>query len=213
MRVRHKPWAKDALAAHPEIVIEKPEDHKGKVQERFEKEQPLHVEIGTGKGQFIIQLAKLHPEWNFIGIENQASVIVEVLQKILAEGLTNIQLVNMDAANLQALFEEKTVAHIYLNFSDPWPKNRHEKRRLTYKSFLKEYEKVLKIHAPLTFKTDNRGLFRYSLLSFSQFGARLEDVSLDLHADDYPNNIQTEYEEKFSKKGNVIYLAEVIFPK
>lgn len=213
MRLKHKPWAQDALDDQPDIYIKNPESVKGKTQDRFEKVQPLHVEIGTGKGQFITELAQQQPDVNFVGIELQTSIIVDVLKKILDNNIKNVQLINMNANDLENVFEENSIDHIYLNFSDPWPKNRHEKRRLTYKNYLTTYEKLLKEDGKLTFKTDNRGLFEYSLTSFSAYGANLDDVSLDLHSDgdDYPDNIETEYEERFSKKGNPIYLAQISF--
>lgn len=213
MRLKHKPWAQDALDDNPDIVIKNPESVKGEIQDRFNKAQPLHVEIGTGKGQFITGLAEQQADANFVGIELQTSVIVDVLTKILDNDIKNVQLINMNANDLEGVFEENSIDHIYLNFSDPWPKNRHEKRRLTYKTYLTMYEKLLKKDGKLTFKTDNRFLFEYSLMSFSAYGANLDDVSLNLHSDsdNYPYNIQTEYEERFSKNGNPIYLAQISF--
>lgn len=211
MRLRHKPHAKDKLLEYQQFVVKDPESMKGKWNERFGKEQPLHIEIGCGKGQFIIEMAKRHPEINFIGIELQTSVIVSVLEKQIEAELPNLQLLQVDARELKSYFEKNEVDRIYLTFSDPWPKNRHEKRRLTYKTFLSVYETILQPKGELHFKTDNQGLFEYSLTSFSLYGALLTEVYLDLHTSDVEENVMTEYEEKFSKKGNRIYKAVVSF--
>ena len=211
MRLRHKPYAQDKLLEYKQYVVEKPEESKGKWTERFEKAQPLHIEIGCGKGRFIIEMAKRYPEINFIGIELQTSVIVSALEKQIEEQLPNLQLMQVNAMDLREYFEAGEVDRIYLTFSDPWPKNRHEKRRLTYKSFLSVYETILNDIGELHFKTDNQKLFEYSLTSFSKYDAVLEKVYLDLHKSDVEDNVMTEYEEKFSKKGNRIYKAVVMF--
>lgn len=211
MRLRHKPYAQDKLLKYKQYVVEKPEESRGKWTERFEKAQPLHIEIGCGKGRFIIEMAKRYPEINFIGIELQTSVIVSALEKQIDEQLPNLQLMQVNAKDLRDYFEPGEVDRIYLTFSDPWPKNRHEKRRLTYKSFLSVYQAILNDKGELHFKTDNQKLFEYSLTSFSMYDAVLEKVYLDLHNSDVEDNIMTEYEEKFSKKGNRIYKAIVMF--
>lgn len=211
MRLRHKPYAQDKLLEYKQYVVEKPEESRGKWTERFEKAQPLHIEIGCGKGRFIIEMAKRYPEINFIGIELQTSVIVSALEKQIDEQLPNLQLMQVNAKDLRDYFEPGEVDRIYLTFSDPWPKNRHEKRRLTYKSFLSVYETILNDKGELHFKTDNQKLFEYSLTSFSKYDAVLEKVYLDLHKSDVEDNVMTEYEEKFSKKGNRIYKAVVMF--
>lgn len=211
MRLRHKPYAQDKLLEYKQYVVEKPEESRGKWTERFEKAQPLHIEIGCGKGRFIIEMAKRYPEINFIGIELQTSVIVSALEKQIDEQLPNLQLMQVNAKDLRDYFEPGEVDRIYLTFSDPWPKNRHEKRRLTYKSFLSVYQAILNDKGELHFKTDNQKLFEYSLTSFSMYDAVLEKVYLDLHNSDVEDNIMTEYEEKFSKKGNRIYKAIVMF--
>jgi tRNA (guanine-N7-)-methyltransferase len=209
MRLRNKPWAKDKLAQYPQYVISSPESFKGKWQSLFEKNQPLHVEIGTGRGRFITGMAKANPHINYIGIELQESVLVKALDRLLEDELPNLKLLNVNAKDITNIFEKGEVERIYLNFSDPWPKKRHEKRRLTYKDFLQQYEQILVKNGEVHFKTDNQGFFEYSLMSFSQYGLLLKWVSLDLHNNDFEGNIMTEYEEKFSKKGNRIYRAEV----
>jgi tRNA (guanine-N7-)-methyltransferase len=209
MRLRHKPWAQEKIDQHPQYVVANPEMHKGKWHESFEKKQPLHIEIGTGKGRFITEMAKAHPDINYIGIEVYKSVIVDALDKLIEADLPNLKLLNIDANDLEKFFAKNDVDRIYLNFSDPWPKTRHEKRRLTYKSFLKLYENILKDAGEIHFKTDNQGLFEYSLMSFSQYGLLLKYLSLDLHHSDFEGNIMTEYEQKFSEKGNRIFRCEV----
>ena len=198
---------------YPQYVIQQPEEHRGKWKEVFEQEAPLHIEIGTGKGRFITEMAKAHPDINFIGIELSDRVLVTALDRLIEAELPNLKLLNVNAKNLPLYFEKGEVDRIYLNFSDPWPKTRHEKRRLTYKDFLALYEVILKTNGEIHFKTDNQGLFEYSLVSFSRYGLLLNDVSLDLHNSGMEGNIMTEYEEKFSNKGNRIYRCEVQFPK
>ncbi|MEH7886042.1 tRNA (guanosine(46)-N7)-methyltransferase TrmB [Bacillus sp. JJ1609] len=211
MRLRNKPWAKDKLQQFSNYVIQEPETLRGKWGEAFEKDQPLHIEIGTGKGQFITGMAKANPDINYIGIELQESVIVSALDRLIEAELPNCKLMNVNGAELAKYFESGDVSRVYLNFSDPWPKTRHEKRRLTFKSFLEVYEAILVKNGEVHFKTDNQGLFEYSLVSFSHYGMLLKYVSLDLHNSDYEGNIMTEYEEKFSSRGSRIYRCEVQF--
>ncbi|WP_174729384.1 tRNA (guanosine(46)-N7)-methyltransferase TrmB [Mesobacillus harenae] len=212
MRLRNKPWAKDKLEQNPQYVIQDPAACRGKWSEVFDNQQPLHIEIGTGKGQFITGMAKANPNINYIGIEMQESVIVSALDLLIEEQLPNCKLLNSDAADLREFFSNGEVGRVYLNFSDPWPKTRHEKRRLTFKSFLDVYAEVLPEDGEIHFKTDNQGLFEYSLVSFSEYGLTLKYVSLDLHKSEFEGNIMTEYEEKFSSKGNRIYRCEVGYP-
>lgn len=205
MRQRNKPWADDFLKENNHFIIPNPTMNKGSWSEVFGNSNPIYVEIGTGKGQFIAGMAKKYPNVNFIGIELAKSVIVTAAQKIMETEHENILLINEDAAELENIFATDEIAQIHLNFSDPWPKNRHKKRRLTYHTFLEQYRNVLQENGELIFKTDNRGLFEYSLVSFSEFGMMLKEVNLDLHAIEDPGNVMTEYEEKFSAKGQVIY--------
>ncbi|MFZ3589388.1 tRNA (guanosine(46)-N7)-methyltransferase TrmB [Bacillus sp. DJP31] len=211
MRLRHKPWAKDKLAEYSSVVIPNPSDYKGKWHEIFDNNHPIHIEVGTGKGQFITGMAKLYPEVNYIGIELQVSVIVGALDRIIEDSLPNCKLLNVNAEELSTFFENGEVDRVYLNFSDPWPKNKHLKRRLTYKHFLDIYKNILVKNGEIHFKTDNQGLFEYSLTSFSEYGLLLKYVSLDLHNSEFEGNIMTEYEEKFSSIGNRIYRSEVQF--
>lgn len=207
MRLRNKPWAKPLIEANPQLVVTNPSEYRGKWQERFEKVQPLYIEVGMGKGRFIVEMAKKYPHYNFIGLEMQTVATGIALKKQLVEQLPNLQLVCANGAGLTEFFATDEVAGIYLNFSDPWPKNRQEKRRLTYKSFLAAYKEIMVADGQLEFKTDNRGLFEYSLASLNNFGMTFEKVWLDLHADEEAvvDNVMTEYEEKFSSKGQPIY--------
>ncbi|MFD1171244.1 tRNA (guanosine(46)-N7)-methyltransferase TrmB [Oceanobacillus picturae] len=212
MRQRHKPWADTFLQENKHLVIPQAQQHKSKWKELFGNDNPVHVEIGTGKGQFLVGMAQQHPDINFIGIELAKSIVVTAAQKVLDAQHNNILLLNENAADFREIFADGEIACIYLNFSDPWPKNRHAKRRLTYQSFLEQYQEVLANTGEVIFKTDNRGLFEYSLVSFSQFGMLLNEVNLDLHAIEDPLNVMTEYEEKFSAKGQPIYRCRAFFP-
>lgn len=211
MRQRNKPWADDFLRDNQQLIIPNPGEYKNEWQSLFGNNNPIHIEIGTGKGQFLTGMAERNPEINFIGIELAKSIIVTAAQKVMDSGVDNILLLNENAADINSIFAANEIDVIYLNFSDPWPKNRHEKRRLTFESFLKKYEEILNPSGEIIFKTDNRGLFEYSLVSFSNYGMKLEEVNLDLHAIKDPDNVMTEYEEKFSAKGQVIYRCRVRF--
>ncbi|MDD1401304.1 tRNA (guanosine(46)-N7)-methyltransferase TrmB [Limosilactobacillus reuteri] len=206
MRVKHKKWADPLIAAHPELMIDDATQFKGKWQSRFAKEHPLHLEVGMGKGQFIIGMAKAHPEINFIGLEIQRTVAAIALKKALEEDLPNLQLICGDGEDLQEYFEDGEVAKMYLNFSDPWPKKRHAKRRLTYKTFLATYQQILQDQGVIELKTDNMGLFEFSLESMNNYGMIFDGVWLDLHhSEENEHNVETEYEQKFAAKGQPIY--------
>ena len=211
MRMRKRKGAEDLLANHPQYVITNPEEAKGHWHEVFGNDHPIHIEVGSGKGRFITGMAAQNPHINYIGIDIQLSVLSYALDKVLEADLPNVKLLLVDGSSLTNYFADGEVDLMYLNFSDPWPKKRHEKRRLTYKSFLDTYKQILPKNGEIHFKTDNRGLFEYSLASFSQYGMLLKQVWLDLHASDYEGNVMTEYEEKFSNKGQVIYRVEAQF--
>jgi len=211
MRLRNNPNAINILMAHPEYICLTPTNMKGRWHEHFSNDHPIHIEIGMGKGDFIIASAKAHPEINYIGIEMFSTIILKAMHKCEAFDLPNLMFVKDDAANLLEDFETDEVDCIYLNFSDPWPKHRHEKRRLTYFRFLEKYKTILKPGGHLIFKTDNRGLFEYSIVSFTRFNCRIHDVCLDLHnSEGYEDNIMTEYERKFSPFGP-IYRIDIDF--
>lgn len=213
MRVKHKKWAVPLMEAHPEMMTMDPASFKGRWQERFAKPQPLQVEVGMGKGQFIIGMAKAHPEINFIGLEIESTVAAIALKNALPEQLPNLTLVRGDGAGLDTYFEDGSIDRLYLNFSDPWSKTRHEKRRLTYKTFLANYQQVVKPGGGLEFKTDNQGLFEYSLTSLNNFGMIFDGVWLNLHeSPENEGNVETEYEQRFASLGQPIYKLKAHFP-
>lgn len=211
MRLRNKPWAREKIDAHPQYIIPAPSNVKGHWYDIFGNNNPIHIEVGTGKGQFVTGMAKQNPDINYIGIELYESVIVSALDLLIEADVPNLKLLNVDGSDLLNYFEKGEVKQVYLNFSDPWPKTRHTKRRLTYKSFLNLYEELMPEGGELHFKTDNQGLFEYSLKSFSEYGMLLTYVSLDLHNSEFEGNVMTEYEEKFSAKGQRIYRSEAKF--
>ena len=205
MRLRNIPGADEAIL-NSEFCIKEPAAHIGHWQEWFPSRQPLHIEIGMGKGRFIMDMAALHPEINYIGIERYSSVLLRALQKMEVTPLSNLKFICMDAADVAEVFAKDEVDRIYLNFSDPWPKDRHAKRRLTSRQFFARYDKILKKDGHLEFKTDNQDLFTFSLEEIPQAGWKLDAFTRDLHHDEVLNegNVMTEYEEKFSSKGNPI---------
>lgn len=204
MRLRNVPGAKEMIIESP-LSVQKPETMKGKWKEVFGNDHPIHIEVGMGKGRFIMEMAKRNPEINYIGIEKYSSVLVRAVEKSEEFEGKNLRLIRMDAENIQDVFEEQEVSRIYLNFSDPWPKDRHAKRRLTSTRFLERYDHVLKTDGRLMFKTDNRQLFDFSLDQIEEAGWILENHTFDLHHSEYnEGNVMTEYEEKFSAKGNPI---------
>ena len=188
-------------------LILNPKDYKGKWKEVFNNNNPIYIEIGMGKGDFIIEHAKRYPDINFIGIERFDSVIVRAIEKV-PEEIPNLRLVRMDAKDIEEVFD-KEISRIFLNFSDPWPKKRHHDRRLTSHIFLKKYDNLFVNGKEIVQKTDNRDLFEYSVVSLSTYGYKIEDISLDLHNSDYEDIIMTEYEKKFVAKGNNIYYLVV----
>ena len=219
MRLRHITGSEEYVAKSS-FVVHEPEQKKGQWQAFFGNDHPIHVEIGMGKGQFIEQMALQHPDINYIGIERYDTVLLKALKKreaLMAEGATlqNLTFLSIDARRLADVFEAGEVARIYLNFSDPWPKDRQANRRLTSPVFMKVYQQFLKSDGDLEFKTDNEGLFDYSLESIPEAGWQLTAVTRDLHHDASMNegNIMKEYEEKFSAKGNPIFKLIAIPPK
>ena len=204
MRLRNIKGSKEVIAASP-YVVQNPEDYKGKWSELFHNNHPLHIEIGMGKGQFIHTLASENPDINYIGIEMYSSVLYRALEKQTAEEKPNLYFLRFDAKYLADIFAEHEVDRIYLNFSDPWPKDRHAKRRLTSTRFLERYDNILTPEGRVMFKTDNKDLFDFSLEQVEEAGWILENHTYDLHHSEYnEGNVMTEYEEKFSAKGNPI---------
>lgn len=177
-------------------------------QPLFSNSNPIYLEIGMGKGDFIIENAMRYPNINFIGIEKYASVMVRAVQKLEEINLPNLKFICTDAKNVNTLFQ-KNITLIYLNFSDPWPKKRHALRRLTSPYYLDKYEPVFQEKKHIIMKTDNRKLMEYSIKSFTDYGYQIEDICLDLYREDLTENIPTEYEKKFVAKGCPIYKIEV----
>ena len=198
---------KQEIMDNSNYLIINPKDYYNSWSKLFNNDNPIHIEIGTGKGNFIINKAISNPNINFIGIEKVDSIIARCLQKI-PDDLSNLKIVRMNALELEEVFNHE-IDTIYLNFSDPWPKKRWHKRRLTSEIFLKRYDSVFKNNNHIIQKTDNRDLFEYSIISFSNYGYIIKNFSMDLHNSEIEGNIMTEYEEKFSKKGNPIYYVEV----
>ena len=210
MRLRNIPGAQDAILESP-YVVQEPQTKKGHWAEVFETKQPLHIEVGMGKGRFLMDLARLHPEINYVGIEMYDSVLLRALQKReeleeKGEVYSNLFFMRVDARLLPEIFEKGEVDKIYLNFSDPWPKARHAKRRLTSREFLARYDKILVPDGKVEFKTDNKDLFEFSLEEVKEAGWNLEAFTFDLHHNEemVQGNVMTEYEEKFSSMGNPI---------
>lgn len=207
MRLKNVKGA-DLVIENSAYVVKNYRDYKGRYGDLFSNDNPVHLEIGMGKGKFIIQMAKLFPDVNFIGMEMYDSVLVRAVQSLEGENLPNLRLIKADATNVLDIFD-KDIDVLYLNFSDPWPKKRHEHRRLTSKRFLERYDGIFKGENVIIQKTDNRKLFEFSLKSFTDYGYHLEEISLNLH-DDEVFNVMTEYEKRFSDEGFPIYMVKVI---
>lgn len=193
---------KEEIMNSSNYLIRNPKDYRGKWNSLFNNSNPIFIEIGMGKGKFIIDNAKTYPDINFIGIEKYDSVVAKSLQKT-PEGLDNLIIVRGDALEINEWFDRE-IDKIYLNFSDPWPKNRHHLRRLSSRVFLEKYDSIFRDLCDIEMRTDNRDLYTYSLVSFSENGYILKEISLDLHSDNMPE-ITTEYEDKFSNLGIPIY--------
>jgi tRNA (guanine-N7-)-methyltransferase len=212
MRVRNVKGADVKLAMFPDKVISNPNDYKGKWNNYFKNDNPIYIEIGMGKGKFILEHALRNPDINYIGIEKDISIVYKALVKYLETEeekevkLNNLVFLNIDACNIKEIFEDNEVNKVYLNFSDPWPKTRHEKRRLTSPLIFKNILDIL--NGELEFKTDNRKLFEYSVIEFNTMSLDIVELSLDLHSDK-EDIITTEYEDKFVSKGNVIYYCKL----
>ena len=203
MRLKKVPGALERIEAS-DYVIKDGKEYFGKYETLFEKKQPIHIEIGMGKGKFITEMAQLHPEINYIGIEKFDSVLIRALEKQEEMELSNLKLMRLDEEMIDEVFNHE-IDRIYLNFSDPWPKKRHAKRRLTSKEFLKAYDSIFKTTKEIIMKTDNRKLFEYSIMSFTNYGYQIEEISLNLYDDDIKENVATEYETKFHNLGYPIY--------
>ncbi len=206
MRIRKKRNVNEKLLNFDDIVINNDIDWR---KDRSDKK--LFVELGTGKGDFISQLAERNPDIYFMGLEMEATVVYAAARKVREKNLTNVRLMVFDINNIETLFNEDEIDRLYINFCDPWPKKRHAKRRLTYIKFLEKYRNILKPEGEIQFKTDNRGLFDFSLEQFELINAKVSEVTFDLHADNPVDNIETEYERKFSSLGVPICRCVVKF--
>lgn len=205
MRLRNIPGSLEEIAKN-QYVVHEPEKTKGLWKDYFGNDNPIHIEIGMGKGKFLCQLAQLNPKVNYLGIEKYSSVLVRGLEKRKEMDLNNLFFLRLDAEFINDVFDKGEVDRIYLNFSDPWPKDRHARRRLTSKEFLGRYDKFLKPDGEIIFKTDNRPLFDFSLEEVENAGWILRNYTYDLHHSEYAlGNVMTEYEEKFSGLGNPIH--------
>lgn len=211
MRMRRKKHREERMENCSELIINNILDFKDDIKGVFENGNPLHIEIGCGKGKFITETAALHPEINFIAFEKCLDVLVLALEKVKAAGLANVKFVPGDASLLAEFNTAGKCDIIYINFCDPWKKSGYAKRRLTHRNFLSIYKKLLKPGGALYFKTDNRMLFEFSLNSFADFGLRLKNITLDLKNSGFEGNVMTEYETSFTELGQPIYRCEAYF--
>ena len=214
MRLRKKPHTDEKLKAFSDVVFEADdfENIGGHWREKFGEDtwRKLYVELGTGKGDFITQSAEKYPQINFLGLEVEPTVVLAAARKVHEKNLSNVKLAIFDINNVEEIFSAGEVDRLYINFCDPWPKKRHAKRRLTYVKFLDMYKKILTADGEIHFKTDNRGLFDFSLEQFAEIGFEVRDVTFDLHTNEPVENIRTEYENKFSAQGFKINRCVVI---
>ncbi len=211
MRMRKKKNCAERMERCTEVWIKNPQDYKGSWCNLFGNNNPIHIEIGCGKGRFITETAKVNPDINYIAIEKVEDVIVMAMEKATEAELKNVVFVDMDAEKIEEVFEKGEIQRIYLNFSDPWKKNKQAKRRLTHKNFLDKYKLVLNAGDYIYFKTDNRALFEFSLNSFAEEDFKMQNISLDLHNSKFEGNIMTEYEQRFAEQGMPIYRVEATF--
>lgn len=200
MRLRKKWWARPELEASP-LVITNPIEYKGKWKEEFKNNNTIHLELGCGRGGFIQEKALQNPNINYVAVDLKDEILIYVLRKIKEKEIENVRIVPLNIAFISEIFEKDEVEKIYINFCNPWPKLRHNKRRLTHNKFLDEYKKFLKIKGEIWFKTDDIGLFEDSQEYFKESGFSIEYITYDLHKSDFKHNIMTEYESKFTNMG------------
>lgn len=206
MRLRNIPGSRDVIA-ESEFVVHEFKEAKGKWSEVFGNSNPIRIEVGMGKGRFLYELAQSNPDINYVGIEKFSSVLLRAIQKQEENPLENLKFIRMEAEEIVEVFGPGEVDRIYLNFSDPWPKDRHAKRRLPSRQFLARYDQFLKPDGVIEFKTDNKDLFDFALIEVKEAGWKIEALTYDLHSDELMNegNVMTEYEERFSSMGNPIF--------
>lgn len=211
MRMRKKKNCAARIERCGDIRITNPENYKGRWNEVFGNNNPIHVEIGCGKGSFVTGMAKMHPDINFIAIEKVEDVIVMAMEKAINNEVKNVRFMDLDAERIEDFFVKGEIKRIYLNFSDPWKKSKQAKRRLTHKNFLDRYKKVLNSGDYIWFKTDNSKLFEFSLNSFAAENFKMQNITLDLHNSGFEGNVITEYEQRFIDLGQPIYRLEATF--
>lgn len=206
MRLRNIPGSRDVIA-ESKFVVHEFKEAKGKWSEVFGNSNPIRIEVGMGKGRFLYELAQSNPDINYVGIEKFSSVLLRAIQKQEENPLENLKFIRMEAEEIAEVFGPGEVDRIYLNFSDPWPKDRHAKRRLPSRQFLARYDQFLKPDGVIEFKTDNKDLFDFALIEVKEAGWKIEALTYDLHSDELMNegNVMTEYEERFSSMGNPIF--------
>lgn len=212
MRLRRRPWIITAIQEYSDLIVNL---NRNLIQPDwatlFGRQAPLYIELGTGKGQFLTEMALKYPENNYVGIEAQHDIIYYAARKAHEKEVTNVKFLLMDAQQLAELFSEQSITGLFINFCDPWPKKRHAKRRLTFHGFFECYRQVLNLNGLLCFKTDNRDLFEFSLNEFVNADIKLQNIRLDLHSSDIGNDVMTEYETKFDALGLPIYRCEALF--
>lgn len=220
MRLRGKKGAREQLEQMSTLVVLEPEAHKGKWHEVFGNDRPIYVEFGMGKGQFVSQMSLKYPEVNFIGIDMYDELIARGAEKAMELGdpagsdlghPANLRLVRANIEFVENIFEAGELDRIYLNFSDPWPKKKHARRRLTHSRFVEKYTRIMNENGEIHFKTDSETLFEFSLNSFAEMGLQMRNISLNLHRDEInTDHVMTEYEQKFVNKGMNIHRVEVL---
>jgi tRNA (guanine-N7-)-methyltransferase len=222
MRLRRRPNTKEVLQQMGHLVVHDPKAYRGRWAELFGNDHPIHVELGMGKGRFISLMSLKYPEWNFIGVDLYDELVRKTCEKAEEtrkawkeehgrEPAANLKVARWNVENIEEMFAPGEIERIYLNFSDPWPKNRHANRRLTHPKFLKRYRNILNANGEIHFKTDSTSLFEFSLNAFAEMDLMMRNISLDLHGKGTPpDQIMTEYEEKFASQGMKIYRVEVI---
>ena len=212
MRYRRVKGATEKIERLQAYFVAGPEECRGRWAEVFGNDHPVFLEMGCGKGKFLTELVRRHPEYNYIGVEGQERVYLRAAQRVHEAGLSNIRFIGQFVRRPSECFGPGEIAGIYLNFSDPWPKARHAKRRLTHRRYLEEYRRFLDPEGVIAFKTDNDNLFEFSLEEFREFGAKIPDISWDLHASPLrAKEVTTEYEDKFREWGIAIkYLKAIL---
>lgn len=208
MRRRKKPGSKEKLLSYEAYLCNEPEKYKGHWNSYFNENKPIHVELGTGRGQFITSLAEMNPHIHYIGIEIKEEILLKAVEKAESKGLKNIKFLWYDVNKIHDIFDNGELSRIYINFCDPWPKKRWAKRRLTHRSFLEKYKQILTKDGEIHFKTDNEKLFEFSLNEFSYGDLRLKNITFDLHNSETRDSVTTEYEDNFSAMGMRIYRCE-----